>query len=257
MSKLFVRLAEFGLIFGFAVSSALAEPDWKSVPAKEIPMFYPGPSGYEWVLSRPDHTGALKLGDKIQNCFDCHEYDADVIGGDIVAGKNVGKVRVVLDQNIPEGRRGTFPLKVKAAHDDRKIYLRFEWDAATKPTAGAKADPLNEIKFSMMFDGGDFEEARMLGCWMSCHMDMRTMPETDAKAKKHPQSKALGWEDGVTKYLPGSRTAINIEQKPRGGWNQLKPPGDIKKALAAGQFLDLMQFRSGNDKPLDGYVLDS
>lgn len=256
MSPRFAHLTAFATSLLLS-NTTLADPNWENIPGKEIPLFYPGPSAYEWVVNLPDHTGARKLTEKKQNCFDCHESDADVIGSDVVAGKKVGKARVILDTSVPAGRRGFIPVTVKAAHDSEKIFLRFEWESLFQAAPEVKPDANNEIKLSMIFDGGNNDEARMTGCWMSCHMDLRTMPDSDNAAKKHLQSKALGWNDGVTKYLPISRKSLSIAQQPRGGWRQVKRPEEIRRALQAGQFLDLMQYRSGGGKPIDGYVLES
>lgn len=237
-------------------ASAIAEPDWSKVRGKEIPMFYPGPAGYEWVMSKTEHTGATKLAEKKQNCFDCHEEDADVIGKDMVNGKPVGKLKKAIDSEVPPGRRGTYQMSVKAAHDDGKLFLRFEWEAGA-PDGGAKNDPNNEIKLSVMFGGKSADGVEMNGCWMSCHQDLRSMPETNARAPKHAKAKEYGWQDGVTKYLPVSRTTLSYDEKPRGGWSKFQPTDELKRALADGRFLDLIQYRSGGEPAIDGYVLES
>lgn len=241
----------------FGINSAIAAPDWSKVPVKEIPLFYPGPAGLEWVMTKADHTGSHKIKTQNQSCFDCHEYDADKIGDDIVEGKKVGKARQVIDTKVPPGKRGSFPLKVQATHDETKLYLRFEWESSA-PEGGPQADPANEIKLTVMFDTNQVEGSRLNGCWATCHMDLRTMPEASAKAKRHPKAKALGWNDGVTKYLAESRSGIEFDKKPRGGWNKLRSDQEIAAALKGGKFLDLMQYGSGNNgKAIDGYVLES
>ena len=80
-------------------------------------------------------------------------------------------------------------------------------------------DKKNEVKLTMMFDGGGtVEGADLNGCWNTCHNDLRSMK--DAK------------DDKKTKYTKG---------------------GD----LAGGKFMDLIQYRSGKgEKPVDGYVTD-
>jgi len=258
LRPLLLLVLSAGVLLG--TSLARAEPDWtrvwSQIPAKEVPMFFPGQSGYEWVMNRKDHTGAFKLTERKQNCFDCHEYDADVIGKDIVTGKTVGKSKGFLDRDVPKGRRGTYPLKLQASHDDQKIYLRFEWESAPADDLPVQ-DKDNEIKLSVLFDNGQNDDARMAACWTSCHMDLRSMPDANAKAGKHPKAKAYGWSDGVTKYLPVARTADSIEVSPRGGWNKLRSDAELRKLLAEGQFLDLMQYRSGAGQlPVDGYVLE-
>ena len=49
-----------------------------------------------------------------------------------------------------------------------------------------------------VFGGDSAEGVNMSGCWMTCHMDLRTMPDASAKAKNHTRAKALGWNDGAT-----------------------------------------------------------
>jgi cytochrome c-type protein NapC len=145
---------------------------------------------------------------------------------------------------------------VQATHDAKKLYLRFEWESA-EGDAGPVLDPRNEVKLTVMFDGGRVDGARLNGCWATCHMDLRTMPDAAPGASRHPKAKALGWGDGVTKYIAESRTPPADPGKARGAWDKLRPPREIAAALKAGQFLDLMQFRSGaGEKPVDGYVLE-
>jgi cytochrome c-type protein NapC len=231
--------------------------DWTKVPTKVIPMFYPGQAALEWVWNKADHSSANQLLEKGRACFYCHEEDAKDIGEKIAGGKPAGNARVVLDASVPPNKRGSIPVTVYAAHDDAKLYLRFEWAANTKPS-GEKMDPKNEIKLAVMFDDNKVEGAKSNGCWSTCHMDMRTMPDAADAAKGHDKAKALGWTDGVTKYLKESRTGLELKDKPRGAWDKFKSDDEIKAALAAGKFMDLMQFRSGKgEKPVDGYVLDA
>ena len=84
------------------------------------------------------------------------------------------------------------------------------------------------------------------------------MPDAADAAKDHEKAKALGWTDGATKYLKESRTGLEMANKPRGAWDKLRPDDEVKAALAAGKFMDLIQYRSGKgEKPVDGYVLDA
>lgn len=84
------------------------------------------------------------------------------------------------------------------------------------------------------------------------------MPDASDAAKGHAKAKALGWSDGATKYLKESRTALEMKNKPRGGWDKLKSDAEIDALLKEGKFLDLMQWKSGKgEKAVDGYVLDS
>jgi hypothetical protein len=202
----------------FIASSAWAgAPDWSKVTERKIKLFYPGQSALEWVMTKADHSAVPDIVDKKRPCAKCHEGDANDVGNAIVAGKPVGQSKTVLEPKPIAGKAGWIPVVFKAAHDGEKVYFRFEW---TPPQlSGSKMDKKNEVKVTMLFDGGGtVEGAELNGCWSTCHTDLRTMK--DAK------------DDKKTKYIKN---------------------GD----LASGRFYDLMQFRSGKgEKPVDGYVTD-
>jgi hypothetical protein len=213
MQKTRLAVAMFGVL---AASTAMATPDWSKVPARKVTLFYPGQSGLEWVMNVTDHSAVPDIVNKKRFCAKCHEGDANEIGDKIVAGKPVGSSKSVLEPTPVAGKAGFVPATVQIAHDDTKIYFRFEWESP-KVVGGKKADAKNDVKLTMMFDGGGtVEGAELNGCWGTCHVDLRTMK--DAK------------DDKKTKYIKGAD-------------------------LASGKFMDLIQFRSGKgEKPVDGYV---
>lgn len=247
-----------GTAIGVCAGAALAAPpDWSKVPARKMTLFFPGQSGYEWVMNKPDHSAVPDIVDKKRGCSRCHEGDAAEIGDKIVAGKPVGSSKAVLEPSPPKGKPGSVPVSFQAAYDGQKIYFRFEWTPPAN-VAEKKMDPKNEVKLTMMFDGGStVDGASLNGCWSTCHMDLRTMPDAVDAAKGHAKAKALGWDEGATKYIAESRSAMAMA-KPRGGWDKLKADAEVDALLKAGKFYDLMQFSSGKgEKPVDGYVLDS
>ncbi|MDO8958609.1 MAG: ethylbenzene dehydrogenase-related protein, partial [Rhodocyclaceae bacterium] len=200
----------------FVASGAFAAPpDWNKVTERKIKLFYPGQSSLEWVMNKPDHSAVPDIVDKKRTCAKCHEGDANEIGDKIVAGKPVGQSKVVLEPKPPAGKVGWIPVTFKAAHDGEKIYFRFEW--VPPKTGTVKMDAKNEVKLTMLFDGGGtVEGAELNGCWATCHNDLRSMKD--------------GKDDKKTKYVKGAD-------------------------LASGKFYDLMQYRSGKgEKPVDGYV---
>lgn len=196
---------------------AFAAPDWSKVPQRKMTLFYPGQASLEWVMNKPDHSAVPDIVNKKRFCAKCHESDANEIGDNIVAGKPVGSSKTVLEPTPPTGKAGSIPVTFQAAHDDGKIYFRFEW--VPPKIGGKKLDEKNEVKLTMMFDGGStVEGAEINGCWATCHSDLRTMK--NAK------------DDKKTKYIKN---------------------GDV----ASGKFMDLMQYRSGEKKPVDGYVAEA
>jgi|CXWL01.1.fsa_nt_gi hypothetical protein len=194
-----------------------AAPDWSKVPVRKINLFYPGQASLEWAMTKSDHSAVPDIVDKKRSCAKCHEGDANEIGDKIVKGQPVGISKSVIDPSPPKGKVGFTPVLFQTAFDADRIYFRFEWQLAQ--ASDKKLDPKNEVKLTMMFDGGGTVQGAVLnGCWETCHNDLRSMK--DAK------------DDKKTKYIKGAD-------------------------LASGKFMDLIQYRSGKgEKPVDGYVAD-
>ncbi len=208
-----IAVAAIGM---FVVGAAIAAPDWSKVTPRKVTLFYPGQSGLEWVMNVTDHSAVPDIVNKKRFCAKCHEGDASEIGDKIVQGKPVGSSKSVLEPHPPKGKAGFVPASLQIAHDGTKIYFRVEWESQ-KPSGEKKMDAKNEVKATIMFDGGGtVDGAEINGCWGTCHMDLRTM--RNAK------------DDKKTKYIKGAD-------------------------LASGKFMDLIQFRSGKgEKAVDGYV---
>ncbi len=206
-----------GVALMLVANCALADVDWSKVPARKMTLFYPGQAGLEWIMNKADHSAVPDIVEKKRTCAKCHEGDASEIGDKIVAGKPVGYSKTVLEPTPPPGKVGSIPVSFQAAHDATKIHFRFEW---VPPKIGdKKLDPKNEVKLTMMFDGGGtVDGANLNGCWGTCHMDLRSMKNAKDD-KKH-------------KYIKDAN-------------------------LANGKFMDLIQYRSGKgEKAVDGYVTD-
>lgn len=206
------------MIITALATSAYAAPDWSKSPTRTMKLFYPGQASLEWVMNKPDHSAVPDIVDKKRSCAKCHEGDANEIGDKIVKGQAVGSSKSVLEPTPPPGKVGFIPVTFQSAYDADKIYFKFEW---VPPQNGdKKLDPKNEVKLTMMFDGGGTVDGTSLnGCWATCHQDLRTM--------KNPK------DDKKTKYIKDAD-------------------------VAAGKFMDLIQYRSGKgEKSVDGYVADS
>jgi hypothetical protein len=239
-----------------------------------VKLFYPGQAGYEWLRS-PAHKradGKVKAGDA---CLSCHEGEEAEIGAKIAKG---GK----LEPTPITGKHGTLDLKVQAAHDATNLYLRFQWktqmDRAGQMhdymmydgekwafVGGARSDEqvrsgaepaLYEDRLSIMIDDDKVPQFKNQGCWLTCHTGMRDMPGEAAKeqVQAHPLIGKVLKESDVRKYLPNSRT------DEAASWDKTKPEADIAKLKAAGEFLELMQWRGHRSNPVgmadDGYVLE-
>lgn len=230
--------------------------NWDKASSTSLTLFYPGQASMEWVLNGRDHGGArpVKAGDR---CFDCHAEETKDMGKKIVSGEKAEATPI-------PGKRGSIPVTVQATHDSENLYLRFIWEDtkhAPVPFAeNGKMDPNNPSKIAMMVATDDVEYAGQAGCWVTCHNDMRDMPDAPpaATVAGNPHSGKYTWSNGITKYIPESRTEIEIKgsnDKPRGGWDKLKEDGELQAELDAGHYLDILRFKIGEGASEDGHVL--
>ena len=230
--------------------SALAAPDWSKVPSKSVTVFYPGVASMEWTQVGTEHGGSRAMR-KGETCASCHSDEAADMGKKMASGQKLEP-----DAAAMKGKAPAIPVMVQAAYDATNVYLRFTWKQP--PAGGRKIDMKNPVKVAVMFDeGGKVEGAALGGCWASCHHDLRSMPDVNVDAPKHPRAKELDIRsNGPTKYLIESRTAIETKAKPLGGWDKLKPAAEYEAMLKAGKFMEMWQFRSA-DSPRAGYVLQA
>jgi cytochrome c-type protein NapC len=227
--------------------------DWSKAPTADITVFYPGQASMEWVLDGRGHGGArpLNAGDR---CFDCHGEEAADMGQKMVSGEK-------LEPQPIAGKRGSIAVAVQATHDSNYLYMRFLWDdtphVAVPFAEGGKMDAKNPSKLAMMLASDEIEYADRAGCWITCHNDMNGMPDAPPAEVLAGNAHAgeLNWATGVTKYLPESRTAIEIRGKPRGGWDKLKESGEIQGEMEAGHYLDLVRYKIGEGLGENGHVL--
>jgi len=279
---MYANLRDLALAVGaLAIASgvpglALAAPpaDWSKVSTKTVKLFYPGQGGYQWLRSS-SHKRANKKVLAGDACITCHEGEEADIGNLIVSGEK-------LEPNPIPGKNGALDLKVQAAYDAKNLYLRFQWPthmnrpgqmhdyvqfdgekwvfvggprSSDKVRSGAQP-PLYEDRLAIMLDDGSVPNFKQQGCWLTCHDGMRDMPEMASKAdvQGHP---ILG-KDGlnksdVRKYLPSTRN------DGAAGWGAVKSAEETAKLKAAGQFVDLMQWRAARSNAVgmadDGYVL--
>lgn len=205
------------ILGSFVAGGACAAPDWSAVKPVKLTLFYPGQASLEWVMDKAEHSAVPDILNKGRTCAKCHLGDANEVGDKIVKGQPAGNKKAPIEPKPIPGKAGFVPAQLQIAHDDSKIYFRLEWES---PKGGApKQDDKNEVKATILFDGGGtVEGANLNGCWATCHDDLRTMKNAkDDKTSKH-----------------------------------------IKDAnLAGGKFYDLLQFRSGKgEKPVDGHIAE-
>ena len=254
---------------GGALAADAPKIDWSRIAPKDVLLFYPGQSSYEWLRS-PAHKGADAQVAKGDACTSCHD-DADDIKGDgekIVAGNK-------LEPRPVKGKNGWVDLKVQAAYDERNLYLRVQWKTNAKQPGieypyyrfdgkdwkihgfprldqvvqEGKQPGIYEDRFSFMLDDGKVPGFAQQGCWLTCHDGQRDMKGEGSGADAR---KFIDRAD-VRKYMPATRTNPS-------DWRTIRSKEELAKLKAEGGFLELIQWRAHRSNPVgasdDGYVLD-
>jgi hypothetical protein len=263
------------LAAGVSQAADPAKINWSKVPVVKVPLFYPGQSSYEWLLSDA-HKGAVKEVKRGDACTSCHDEDD---GGE----KGLGEKLVTANRLEPapvEGKNGYLDLKVQAAYDAKNAYLRFQWKTKNpfpgtehqylrfdgkewkvygypkldKVVQEGKQPGIYEDRMSIMIDDGKVPNFAKQGCWLTCHDGQRDMPKqfTKEEVELNPLMAAIKKND-VRKYLPSTRTDPS-------DWKTGKTVEEIAKIKAEGGFLDLIQWRAHRSHGVgmtdDGYVLE-
>jgi cytochrome c-type protein NapC len=211
----YLRTLKYTLLTGalLATGSTFAV-DWSGVPSTNVPVYYPGQTGMEWILSKRDHDGAARYKKRKKPCLECHLGDEVSFGANQVKGKT--------DTAPYPGRRPSEIIATQAAYDANNFYIRLSWPKTA--AAGKKMDDKFDTKVTVMLDDGGVEEFAQGGCWVVCHQDSTEMPA------------ASGQE--IQKYLGASRNKI---KKKVGGGTNYKADGDINAMMAAGEYLEYWQ----------------
>jgi hypothetical protein len=258
-----------------STASLAADPatiDWNAVPSKTVTLFYPGQSTYQWLRS-PAHPGAAMMPSG-GACLTCHKGQEEKMGNKLVKANP-------LEPTPPEGKSGVLPLTFQVAYDSQFAYFRLQWKtknpypgeaypfyrfdgkewkpyAAPRLSAAAykgEQPAVYEDRASIMIDDGAVPGFAAQGCWLTCHNGERDAPKqpTAAEVAANPFYQAIKRAD-VRKYLPSTRTDADAS------WDKGKSVEEVAKLKAAGEFLDLIQWRAHRTNQVgmadDGYVLE-
>ena len=205
-----VSAAIAGIFLVLSSQAAIAAPDWSKVPKRDIHVFHTGATPIEWMTKKSAHSGSAGMR-KGESCAGCHEEKG---------GLNFNFKRLADKELEPVGapKTMTFPVSFQAAYDKDNVYIRLSF----KPPADAAADapredkdPKHDVKAAIMFIGSKVPQGGEVGCWVSCHADVRSMPGANADKKKHIASANLGgevyadyiqWKSGV-----GGKGAVQVD----------------------------------------------
>ena len=176
------------------------------------------------------------------------------------ATHGTGIVKDDPERNIVIPEELTSELQVKATYDGERIYFRYrwpvdrpslfndvlvyqdgEWEKRGGEALGPNPEFLTEDRVAMMIDDGSVPLFSRYGGYITIGEGLTTftgVPETDEER---------------TKYLPTTRTDSD-------DFESIRPESELERLRAAGQFIDLWQWRSSRSNPIglgdDGFVAE-
>ncbi len=216
----------------FAAGPVHAAVDWGSVPGKDVELFYPGQSSFEWAMTAGDMSGATAFRAEGKDCGVCHIGEEKDMGAHIVGGKarsfKTGE-KPSIEPSPIAGKPASISATVKFANDGTNLMVHIDFKEGTQPNA--KQDPAFATKVTVMFSAAKVAEFNRMGCWSACHDDASAMAGSGGATR--------------TKYLP--RTHAKLTRQ--GGGDALKPADELAKLKADGYFLEYWQARVNQGAP--------
>lgn len=228
------------------------EIDWSRVAESRQTLFYPGVTSWEFLTSDDHKLGGREIKQGRKDCRHCHlskEGELDLKADEIASGA----VRMKRSHNPfePEpvpGKKGILPVVLKAAYDDEFLYIRVEWETKGTGWKSKKTDAAVPDRVSMQINKEE-PSFRKYGCFVTCHNDLNTMPESPSKKEVSANEyyKTFGRDD-VRLYAYYTRDS----------WSVRKSQKELDKKLKEGGLIELWSigFEEGKASTFDGWVFD-
>jgi ethylbenzene dehydrogenase len=186
-----------------------------------------------------------------------------IFSGLLVLGWTTHGTGVVQDdpeRNIVIPDELTSTLQVRAAYDGERIWFRYRWPTERPSifndvlvyqdgewirrgggSVGPNPDYLTEDRVSMMIDDGSVPLFSRYGGYITIGDGLSSFTGSPDTGEER------------TKYVPSSRTDPN-------NFDSIRPESELETLRAAGQFIDLWQWRSSRSNPIgladDGFVAE-
>lgn len=220
-----------------------SEPDWQKIPKSEVLLFYPGVASWEFLNGDDHRLGGREIKKGKKDCRHCHmnkESGLDLKAAEIAAGSM--KMKRSHNPFEPEpvaGKKGVISAIVQAAYDADYAYVRVEWDS--KGAGWKKKGEPDRVSIQMNRAEPAFSR---YGCFLTCHNDASTMPESPSRRAVAANPLFNGRED-VRLYAYYARVS----------WSSPLPGNDAR--MKSG-LIDLksMEFEGGKATASDGWVFD-
>ncbi len=222
-----MKFSSTSVTFGVAallgsVCAHAAGINWSSVPGKEVVLFYPGQSSWEWALTPSEMSGGEDFR-KGKDCATCHIGEEKDMGPQIVTGTpRVFKTgeKPSIEPTPIAGKPGAVNATVKVANDGTDLYVHLEFAAGNQPNANQNPA---DTRVTVMFNDGKVPEANRGGCWAACHDDSSGMASAGAATR--------------TMYLPRTRAKLTRQ----GGGDTLADAAKLAELKSSGYQLEYWQ----------------
>ena len=255
-----VSLVVFGALLALGTQFAHAAPDWSKLPKRDVHVFFPGVTPIEWLMNKAEHSGRSGLS-KGESCLGCHEEKGAL---------SLDLKRLASKELEPVGAPGTmsFPVGVQAAYDKENLYIRLTFKSPAD--ASAKADkedkvPMHEVKAAIMLAGPQVAMGPQIGCWASCHNDVRSMPGADPKKKKYVKDANVAGDNYYDYFQWKSGEAgtgatqvdghVAAERVNKGGQALVKAEGECRAGLCTVTFTRKLSGGEGDLTLVEGQVI--
>lgn len=247
---LFVLSLAAVLVWLYPAAVKAADVNWGNVKPYKVKLFYPGVASWELLTSKDHGVGMVPVTKRKKRCPDCHidkEGNLDVRAAEIANGSlSMKSSKKPFEPNHIEGKPGFLDADLQAGYDDENIYLRVQWSSAGKAWKGDGGSP-DRVSIQMNSSQDEFSK---YGCFVTCHPDQNTMPDSPSKEKvsKHPYYSKLKRDD-VKLYAFYTRND---------GWNSIKDSKEINEIAKNGGLIDLWEaaFKGKSVGTEDGWILE-
>ncbi|MFQ5735923.1 MAG: ethylbenzene dehydrogenase-related protein [Thermodesulfobacteriota bacterium] len=228
------------------------EIDWDKVGSTRIVLFYPGVASWEFLNSEDHRLGSRDIKRVRKDCRHCHlskegelDLKADEIAGGTIRMKRSHKP--FEPEPIP-GKAGTMRADVKAAYDSDYLYVRVEWASKGMGWRHKKAPGSVPDRVSMQLNARD-KYFRKYGCFIACHNDLNTMPDSPSKKAVRADAyyRRLGRDD-VRLYAFYTKAS----------WSDHKRSRELDRLVKVHGRMDLrsIELEDGRAVPLNGWVFN-
>lgn len=252
MKKTILIFTSF-VMLSFLPSSPViaADVNWDAVPANTVNFFYTGVASWEFLTSKNHGVGRVPVTNKKKTCRECHiskDGSFDIQVSEIVKGSLTMKAsKNPFEPNPIPSKPAIIDAKFQIAYDSDNVYVRIQWNSAGKSWQSADDDKPDRVAIQM---NSGREEFSKFGCFIACHNDQNSMPDSPSKDKvaKHPYYAKLKRDD-VRLYAFYSR---NEE------WSSFKDTNALDELLKGDGLIDLWtaRFKGKNIEFMDQWILE-